>query len=504
MRRGGIVAALAFGFASNFLLFFQEGETDAAFLSVRIGFEALALVAAAVWACRAETSLRALVGFMAFGFVCELAIGLADGERSFFAAMLHGAMKGLSITTTGAVLFLLPSKTLKSDTVLGFAFAVLLGTFVRFVPGLPPEFARAVLMVGYLACLGLVMRYVDARSRRFARVGADGISSAKGLLHGARRERKSAFLMAAIAAVLSPLLGAMQGSAALQHAAPALSDAGMALLFVLVFVVYVTSLVSSSDAWFNRLFSVLMLASTVSLLALSMVPEIFPAISGCFGAITVVSMIPVCVFSIGFAQRHGISPLFICATLPAVISIAFDLGYETSLVLDSFVTTDGDMSKLASIALAVIAGAALFIAMAATSGASDDGGAAGGKLPASVRIKAETTASGAESGSFDRREGAAGAARRLAPAASHEEESGPKGERAEEGDDPLLRSLMENAGLSRREAQVTMMFSQGRSAPYIGEHLFLAESTVKSHLKHAYAKLGVHNRQELLDRLQSL
>ena len=40
---------------------------------------------------------------------------------------------------------------------------------------------------------------------------------------------------------------------------------------------------------------------------------------------------------------------------------------------------------------------------------------------------------------------------------------------------------------------------KGRSRPYIAETLYLSENTVRTHSRRIYAKLDIHNRQELLD-----
>ena len=42
----------------------------------------------------------------------------------------------------------------------------------------------------------------------------------------------------------------------------------------------------------------------------------------------------------------------------------------------------------------------------------------------------------------------------------------------------------------------------GRSAPYIAEQLCVSQNTVKTHVRHIYAKLDIHTRQELLDLVQ--
>ena len=53
--------------------------------------------------------------------------------------------------------------------------------------------------------------------------------------------------------------------------------------------------------------------------------------------------------------------------------------------------------------------------------------------------------------------------------------------------------------LSPRETEVLTLLAQGRTRFYIQEELVLAENTVKTHVAHIYKKLGVNNRQDMLD-----
>ncbi len=66
---------------------------------------------------------------------------------------------------------------------------------------------------------------------------------------------------------------------------------------------------------------------------------------------------------------------------------------------------------------------------------------------------------------------------------------------------PMAR-LAEAQGLTAREREVCELIAQGRSRPYIRELLCVSKNTVDSHVKHAYAKLGVHSNQELIDLIQ--
>lgn len=59
-------------------------------------------------------------------------------------------------------------------------------------------------------------------------------------------------------------------------------------------------------------------------------------------------------------------------------------------------------------------------------------------------------------------------------------------------------------GLSPRETEVLAIWATGRSAAYVEKALFIAQSTVKTHLNHIYAKTGTANRSELLELLDGL
>jgi DNA-binding CsgD family transcriptional regulator len=49
-------------------------------------------------------------------------------------------------------------------------------------------------------------------------------------------------------------------------------------------------------------------------------------------------------------------------------------------------------------------------------------------------------------------------------------------------------------GLSAREAQIMNMIADGHTNGEIAAHLFLAEKTVKNHVRRIYSKMGVASR----------
>lgn len=61
-------------------------------------------------------------------------------------------------------------------------------------------------------------------------------------------------------------------------------------------------------------------------------------------------------------------------------------------------------------------------------------------------------------------------------------------------------ALMEQHGLTEREVEVMRLLLMGRSRPRIAQELCISENTVGTHVQQLYRKLGVHGRQELIDR----
>lgn len=59
-------------------------------------------------------------------------------------------------------------------------------------------------------------------------------------------------------------------------------------------------------------------------------------------------------------------------------------------------------------------------------------------------------------------------------------------------------------GLTRREEEVLEWLINGESLTSIANQLFIADSTMKTHSRHIYKKIGVSNKRELRDFVQSL
>ena len=58
--------------------------------------------------------------------------------------------------------------------------------------------------------------------------------------------------------------------------------------------------------------------------------------------------------------------------------------------------------------------------------------------------------------------------------------------------------------LSESELRVLRYLPSNLSAPDIAGELFVSTSTVKTHMRHVYEKLGVHSRSEAVERARDL
>ena len=59
-------------------------------------------------------------------------------------------------------------------------------------------------------------------------------------------------------------------------------------------------------------------------------------------------------------------------------------------------------------------------------------------------------------------------------------------------------------GLTLREEEVLMLLAQDKSVAEVEEALVISNGTAKSHIRHIYAKLGVHARKEIVSMVQEL
>ena len=69
-------------------------------------------------------------------------------------------------------------------------------------------------------------------------------------------------------------------------------------------------------------------------------------------------------------------------------------------------------------------------------------------------------------------------------------------------DERLMRAAVRYE-LSEREREVARLYAQGRSRAFIGDQLGISENTVRDHVAHIYKKMGVHDKQSFIDKVES-
>ncbi|BAK45373.1 helix-turn-helix transcriptional regulator [Eggerthella sp. YY7918] len=68
--------------------------------------------------------------------------------------------------------------------------------------------------------------------------------------------------------------------------------------------------------------------------------------------------------------------------------------------------------------------------------------------------------------------------------------------------DQACDEVIDTFGLTPRESDVLRLLARGRTSPVIQEKLFLSHNTVKTHVRHIYAKLDIHSQQELINIIE--
>ena len=67
-----------------------------------------------------------------------------------------------------------------------------------------------------------------------------------------------------------------------------------------------------------------------------------------------------------------------------------------------------------------------------------------------------------------------------------------------------IDAIAKEYGFSPREKEVFALWVTGRGSKYIQETFVISEATVKTHVRHIYEKCDVHNRAELMNKLEEI
>ena len=72
----------------------------------------------------------------------------------------------------------------------------------------------------------------------------------------------------------------------------------------------------------------------------------------------------------------------------------------------------------------------------------------------------------------------------------------------DDGSALAIAELSLRYGLTEREREILSLLSEGRTSPYISKELLIGVNTVNTHKRRIYQKLGIHNKQELIDMVK--
>ena len=466
-----IVLTLALGFSSNFLT--NSGVTlgDAMLVSVFTLAKVGALVGLAAFALFRQTTIRhAYLPFLVCALANTLVIWTSLPMPSVIAVALQGATAGFSIAATGSMLFLLPRGHIRTGIVAGFALSMLTVPLIHLTLGWSSSTTLSLLSFLYLVALTIVVlgdqggevfppqcgRLLSGRpSANESAVSSARSNSLRAWIENGRTSLS--VIVSTLATLFVFIIGMMENYYSLHGIKPMSSDTTMLLVFAAILAMYLAGRLWHSDAWFNVVFLTLMLLCIATLFILLVIPDWFATMAECVGIMRVAVLVPVCAYSIEFARERRLSPLLICGTLPAFVELSLGLGGVLNIALYGALGAENyTPGHLAAIALAVVACAIVVLFVVTNS-----------KFVGKANEK-------------------------------------PAQDNGSPSDDSVLNLLSKSAGLTAREAQIILLFSRGYSAPSISRELSLSETTVKSHLKRAYAKLGIHNKQDLLSHIESL
>lgn len=58
-------------------------------------------------------------------------------------------------------------------------------------------------------------------------------------------------------------------------------------------------------------------------------------------------------------------------------------------------------------------------------------------------------------------------------------------------------------GLTPKETEIMILYAKGRTSRHIQDELFISRGTVTTHLRHIYQKMDVHDKQEMIDKIET-
>jgi DNA-binding CsgD family transcriptional regulator len=461
LRSALFIAAFTFSCTTIYLHEFQSFTEDIFIAVVPNLVSVAALLLLAWWAyCRSSNihimlaCLVVLVGIWAFLLVTPMPLPTFG-----FTGILNGVAGALKMLIAGALLTYLSPKNAKNEILLGFLFSALVIPAFHAVGVLDVSSIQVWTFIGFCLFSALYILFTQKSREPFPPVhsvsfnkGNSGLSGLTELL------RQSPLLMLLLPIVFFFLcFGALEVFSIYRGFGYIASDIPMYSAFGIAAVLYLVNRLKVITAWINILIVIAWIIFISSLFAVLLVDDFSPLIFSAMSAATQIMHVPIWFSLSEHSTEHSVSPLFLFGVAMSILLISITVGRIGMLLLFTYVTTDVQItSKIAAGTLAAISLLAIFLFIFQTRHNNKDVNECNAQLTRQVFV-------------INRR----------------------------------FRTWGEDIGVTAREFEVLQLYAQGRSVPFISSELSVSESTIKTHIRRSYVKLGVHNKQELLDIIES-
>lgn len=227
---------------------------------------------------------------------------------------------------------------------------------------------------------------------------------------------------------------------------------------------------------------VLFVALTVGALGLSLVfPDLMPVALAVFGAVRYTALAFVNI-KLADIAHHSHQPSYVIFAIGwAVVEIFMVLGASLQVSIELYDGTEPSMPIAMLIGLLLTATLFVF----------------GGSSFSDVRVPAD----GGDPAGAGWGAGAGGGGGAGEGAGEGEGEGEPSAETILGIQYRQCQALRGRYGLTDRETEVVLLVAQGHTQQFCADALMVSLNTVRTHMKHVYAKLDIHTKDELLEAL---
>ena len=481
-----VALLLGVAFAASFLIPNAVAPATFSYVLVNLITLVLTVVFLGICAYMSRVSLRMLTWvfvpvFALQAYVTASHLVLPDP----FAPILGGISSGLALSISIGLVVVISRRWIRVVVVGGHFLGVFLALFAYSLGRVAVLDATAGMFI--VLALGASIITCFTPWGKTEPIPAKEILVSKGGTRGfvlnLMSSQPSVFLLLLLTTFFMFVMGVFFGyTRALSYSYSDLT-AMIAVTFLVFAVLLALTFVMESRLWFTIVFTAVLVTCAIALLAVLVSPAHITDVLGLISMLLAVAMAGIVSFTAEVTHNNNIPGLFGAATTPIAALVLYEMGCAVSYALHTTLPPEiYNISFTASLTLGSLSiGSLLLLSLVLwkVSRNTQKGKAAAPEQAAAV-LPVPETAEHVATDSLETIEAEASLA-----------------------DTDIESTLMDEFMLTPREAEVVLLFAGGRSARFIADTLYVAESTVKTHLKRAYVKLDVHDRQSLISLVES-